>query len=68
MIRDGEALRYGYYPADRSIVFSVPTPPSAGIFHLEIAASLKSGGSVTLPVWFYYSPPEEAVRSPSRDH
>lgn len=53
MIRDGEALRYGYYPADRSIVFSIPAPASTGIFYLEISASLKSGGSVTLPIWFY---------------
>lgn len=68
MIRDGEALRYGYYPADRSIVFSVPAPPSAGIFYLEIAASLKSGGSVTLPVWFYHSQTEEAVQRPSGGH
>jgi hypothetical protein len=67
MIRDGEAFRYGYYPADRSITLSVPSLPSAGIFYLEIAASLKSGGSVTLPVWFYHSQPEEAARSLSGD-
>jgi hypothetical protein len=65
MIRDGEALRYGYYPPDRSIVFFISTPRTAGMFYLEIAGSLKSGGSVTLPVWFYNSGPPEAARNPS---
>jgi hypothetical protein len=53
MIRDGEALRYGYYPADRSIEVTLPAPDWTGIFYLELAGTLRSGGSVTLPIWFY---------------
>jgi hypothetical protein len=55
MIQDGKALGHRYYPADRSIKVPIPAPDSTGIFYLEIAASLRSGGSATLPMWFYNS-------------
>lgn len=54
-IREGEPLGYGYYPADRSVAFPIRYPASTGVYYLEIGASLKRGGSVTLPVWFYHS-------------
>lgn len=53
-IRQDEALRYGYYPAERSITITLPALTTRGIYHLEIGATLKAGGSSTVQVWFYH--------------
>ena len=52
-VRDGTPLGYGYYPSDRAIQFSMPAPGPPGIYYLEAAASLKTGGSTTLTLWIY---------------
>ena len=54
-IKDGEALNYGYYPALRGIEFEVPKPERPGIYYLEIGATLRSGGVVTIENWFYHA-------------
>jgi len=53
--RDGQPLKYGYYPADQRIGFTISNPGSPGIYSLEVGATLKSGGSITLPVLFYHA-------------
>jgi hypothetical protein len=52
MIQDGKALGYGYYPPGQPVAALIPAPVAKGLFYVEIAASMKAGGSVTLPVWF----------------
>ena len=54
-IKDGEALNYGYYPAERGIEFEIPKPEKPGIYYLEIGATLRSGGVVTIENWFYHA-------------
>jgi len=54
-IKDGEALNYGYYPAERGIEFEIPKPDKPGIYYLEIGATLRSGGVVTIENWFYHA-------------
>jgi hypothetical protein len=53
-LRDGEPLGHGYYPAGQRIDFSVSPPGPAGVYFLHIGATLKAGGSTTLPVLFYH--------------
>lgn len=53
-LRDGQALGYGYYPADRRIDFPITNPGPRGFYYLEIGATLKSGGSATVELWFYH--------------
>jgi hypothetical protein len=54
-IKDGEALNYGYYPAERGIEFEIPKPEKPGIYYLEIGATLRSGGVVTIENRFYHA-------------
>lgn len=54
-IKDGEALNYGYYPALRGIEFEIPKLERPGIYYLEIGATLRSGGVVTIENWFYHA-------------
>lgn len=55
-IVDGRPLEYGYYPAGRGIEFTIPKPGKAGIYYLEIGATLSKGGVVTIEHWFYSNP------------
>jgi hypothetical protein len=54
-IKDGEALNYGYYPAERGIEFEIPKPERPGIYYLELGATLRSGGVITIESWFYHA-------------
>jgi len=54
-LQDGKALGYGYYPAERAITFDIPKPEKAGIYYLEIGATLSSGGVATIEHWFYHA-------------
>ncbi len=45
LVRDGEALGYGYYPADKKIDFSIPNPDSTGIYYLEIGTTGMTGAN-----------------------
>jgi hypothetical protein len=49
-----QPLRYGFYPADRSITITVPKPKAPGIYYLEIGATLRAGGSSSTKLWFYH--------------
>ena len=53
-IIDEKPLAYGYYPAGRAIEYTLPELDASGVYYLEIAAVISSGGSSTLKSWFYY--------------
>jgi hypothetical protein len=55
-IKDGEKLGYGYYPAERAIEIPISGLTRAGLYYLEIGATLRSGGVSTVELWFYHSP------------
>lgn len=54
-IKDGEALEYGYYPAEQGIEFEISGMQAPGVYYLEIGAELESGGVVTIKHWFYHA-------------
>jgi hypothetical protein len=54
-LKNGEPLRYGYYPAERPVEIPVSGLPKPGIYHLQIGATLAAGGSSTADLWFYNS-------------
>lgn len=54
-IKDGEALEYGYYPAEQGIEFEISGMQAPGVYYLEINAELESGGGVTIEHWFYHA-------------
>jgi hypothetical protein len=53
-IADGVALGYGYYPAERAVEIPVSGAKSQGFYHLEIGATLRSGGIASIDFWFYH--------------
>jgi hypothetical protein len=53
-LRDGEALEYGYYPAERDITIPITGLEIPGVYYLEIGAPLKGGGVTTVELWFYH--------------
>jgi hypothetical protein len=53
--QDGRPLKYGYYPAERAIEFDLPAPETPGIYYLEIGATPRKGGIITIPNWFYHA-------------
>ena len=53
-IKRNEALRWGYYPAERPINIVIPELTTRGIYYLEVGATLRSGGSSSTRVWFYH--------------
>ena len=55
VVKDGEPLAYGYYPAERPIEATVSPPPPAGIYRLEIGATHKGGGVSSVELWFYHA-------------
>lgn len=52
-IKDGEKLGYGYYPADRSIEIPLTQLNGIGTYYTQIGATLKSGGTASIEIWFY---------------
>lgn len=52
-IKDGEQLKYGYYPAERSIYIPIPELQT-GIYYLEIGATARNGGTSTAEIYFFY--------------
>ncbi len=54
-LKDGEALEYGYYPAFQGIEFEISGLEAAGVYYLEIGATLREGGSVITEHWFYHA-------------
>jgi hypothetical protein len=55
VVKNGEPLAYGYYPAERPIEATVSPPAAAGIYRLEIGATHKSGGVSSIELWFYHA-------------
>jgi hypothetical protein len=55
ILKDAEAVGYGYYPAERPVEITVSNIPAPGFYHLEVGATAKSGGSATAEFWFYHS-------------
>ncbi len=53
-LKRDEPLRYGYYPAERGIAVHLPELKTAGIYHLQIGATLTRGGSATRSLFFYH--------------
>lgn len=53
-LKDGEPLGYGYYPAERSIMIPISNLEIAGIYYLEIGATLSGGGSSTVELLFFH--------------
>jgi hypothetical protein len=54
-LRDGIALGYNYYPADRRIDIPISDLKAPGLYYVEIGAKLKTGGSATVEFWMYHS-------------
>jgi hypothetical protein len=52
---DGKMLKYGYYPAERGIEFTIPKPQEPGVYYLEVGATLRSGGVITLEHWMFHA-------------
>ena len=48
---DGEALRYGYYPAERPVVIPLPEVADRGLYAVEIGARLLGGGVASVEIW-----------------
>ncbi len=53
-IKDGEAVGYGYYPAERPVEIPISGLKNRGFYHLEIGATLRSGGAAAAELWFYH--------------
>jgi hypothetical protein len=52
-LRDGEPLKYGYYPAERRI--DIPLALGLpGLYFVQIGAELKTGGTTTLDFLMYH--------------
>jgi hypothetical protein len=54
-LMDGTALEYGYYPAERGIECELSELGAPGVYYLEIGATLRGGGVVTITHWFYHA-------------
>jgi len=53
-LKDGEPLRYGYYPAGRAVEVPIAGPSAAGVYRIGIAATLRNGAATTVEMWFYH--------------
>ena len=52
-LRRGEALGYGYYPAERPIRIVLPLADAPGCYRLEVTANLRAGGTTGTALWLY---------------
>jgi hypothetical protein len=55
ILRRDEPLKYGFYPAERSVRIPLPALPRAGLYRLRVGATLSRGGSATRNLLFYHS-------------
>lgn len=55
-LKQGEPLGYGYYPAERAILISIPHPEAPGLYYVEIGASLRNGGATAIDFLLYHPP------------
>ncbi len=54
VLRANSALGHGFYPAQRGIHISLPEVTGRGFYRLAAGATLRSGGSATIQIWFYH--------------
>ena len=54
ILKDSEAVRYGYYPAERPVEIPISGVRAQGFYHFEVGATLKSGGASSAEFWFYH--------------
>jgi hypothetical protein len=54
LLKNGEPLGYGYYPAERPLEIPVAGISKPGIYRLEIGATQRNGGVTTTELWFYH--------------
>jgi hypothetical protein len=54
VLKSGEAVGYGYYPAERPIEIPISGLRGRGLYHLEIGATLRSSGASAVELWFYH--------------
>jgi hypothetical protein len=52
-LKEGEKLGYGYYPAERSLEIPIAGLKNAGVYYVQIGATLRGGGTSTIELWFY---------------
>ncbi|MEO8853424.1 MAG: hypothetical protein ABI359_06575 [Ginsengibacter sp.] len=53
VVKEGEKLGYGYYPADRPVIIPISGLKGRGIYYLEAGATLRDGGTSSIEIWFY---------------
>jgi hypothetical protein len=53
-LKADEALSLGFYPAERGIDIPLSGLTTPGICYLRIGATLSSGGTSTVEIWFYH--------------
>ncbi len=52
-LRRGDALGYGYYPAERPIRIALPLANAPGCYRLEVTGNLRGGGTTATALWLY---------------
>jgi hypothetical protein len=55
-LSDAKPLKYGFYPAGRSIRIPIGPVTKPGTYLVEIAATLRGGGAVSYELWFAQGP------------
>lgn len=55
VLKQDEALRYGYYPSERAIRVPLPALDRRGVYRLQLGATLIRGGAVTKTLYFYHA-------------
>jgi hypothetical protein len=54
-LKTKESLGSGYYPTEQGIDLVIPKPAKAGLYALQIEATMKSGGTVSIQCYFYHA-------------
>lgn len=54
-LKNGIALKYGYYPAERGIEIPISGLKSPGIYYLEVGVTLRGGGTSAVDLWFLHA-------------
>ncbi len=53
-LMEAKPLGYGYYPAERPVLITIPPLPSEGFYCIDIGVVLKSGGSYADHLFVYH--------------
>lgn len=52
VLKEGQPLGYGFYPAERGVEIPVSGMTGAGLYRVRIGATVRSGGTSTVELWF----------------